>query len=93
VRERDAALIVGDIASPGSRGLVRGCQALGKLWVWVRAGLTTPRRIAGFIRESRVSRLLIAGNRESRDPGIGERVERFLVAVFRSLATTTRPRP
>jgi hypothetical protein len=34
---------------------------------------------------------MIAGNRESRQPGIGERVERFLIIVFESLGT--RPRP
>jgi hypothetical protein len=28
----------------------------------------------------------MAGNRESSNPGIGERAERFLVAVFRQLA-------
>jgi hypothetical protein len=88
VKDCDAALIFGDIASPGSRGLIRNCQALGKPWVHVQAGLTTPRHIAEFIRESRVSRLMVAGNRESRDPGIGERVERFVIVVFRSLATT-----
>ena len=30
--------------------------------------------------------LLIAGNRESKSPGIGLRVERFLTVVFRRLA-------
>jgi hypothetical protein len=34
---------------------------------------------------------MIAGNRESREPGIGERVERFLIVVFSSLGTTPRP--
>jgi Circularly permutated YpsA SLOG family len=49
------------------------------------------RHIADFIRESRVSRLMVAGSRETRDPGIGERVERFLIVVFRSLVTAPRP--
>jgi hypothetical protein len=82
----------GDITTPGSRGLIRDCRALGKPWVHVQPGVTTPRHVAEFIRESRVSRLLIAGNRESRDPGIGERVERFLIVVFTGLATPRRPR-
>jgi hypothetical protein len=34
---------------------------------------------------------MIAGNRESRDPGIGERVERFLLVVFKSMANWPRP--
>src|SRR5262249_18518498 len=59
--------------------------------------LDDPRHIAEFIRESRVSRLMVAGTRESREPGIGEGVERFLILVFKSLATmprrTARPAP
>jgi hypothetical protein len=49
--------------------------------------LTTPRHIGGFIGESQISRLMVAGDRDSRDPGIGERVERFLIVVFKSLGT------
>jgi hypothetical protein len=33
---------------------------------------------------------MIAGNRESRDPGIGERVERFLIVVFEALGMEPR---
>jgi hypothetical protein len=51
-----------------------------------------PRHIIEFIRESRVSRLMIAGNRESRDPGIGARVERFLCVVFKSLDAECKER-
>lgn len=85
VKDYDAALIFGDLASPGSRGLIRDSRALGKRWVHVQAGVTTPRHIIDFIRNARVSRLMVAGNRESRDPGIGERVERFLLVVLKSL--------
>jgi hypothetical protein len=58
-------------------------------WVHGCAGLTAPRQIAEFMRESRVSRLMVAGNRESRDPGIGDRAEWFLIVAFKSL--TGRP--
>jgi hypothetical protein len=34
---------------------------------------------------------MIAWNRESREPGIGERVERFLVVDFKSLGATPHP--
>jgi hypothetical protein len=34
--------------------------------------------------------LLIAGNRESWQPGIGARVERFLMTVFSSLGAERR---
>jgi hypothetical protein len=59
--------------------------------VHVQAGVTTSRHIAGFIRESRVSSLMIAGNRKSREPGIGQRAGHFLIVVFR-LEETVRKR-
>ena len=80
-----AVLIFGEITSPRSRGLIRDCRALGKPWVHVQAGLSTPRMIVRFLLDSRVKVLMIAGNRESTQLGIGARVERFLLAVFRSL--------
>jgi hypothetical protein len=93
VRDCHAALLFGDIKSPGSRGLNRDCSALGKPLVWVRPGLTTPRQIFEWLTEAPyITRLLVAGNRASWEPGIGERVERFLLVVFRSLARTQRPR-
>jgi len=42
-----------------------------------RRGPTKP----GYRREG-VKTLNVAGNRESSNPGIGDRVERFLAAVF-----------
>lgn len=33
---------------------------------------------------------MIAGNRESRAPGIGERVERFLIVVFNAIGDAGR---
>jgi hypothetical protein len=64
---------------------IRDCRALGKPWLQVQAGLSTPRIIAEVLAQSGVSVLMVAGNRESRQPGIGERVERFLLSVFELL--------
>jgi hypothetical protein len=52
-----------------------------------RAGYATRRRnVAEFIRSSPHFRtVMLAGDRESRTPGIGARVERFLCDVFRRL--------
>jgi hypothetical protein len=83
-------LLFGDITSPGGRGLIEDCRRKGKRWVWVKPGLTTPRHIADFIRESRVRVFMVAGNRESRQPGNGARVERFLTTVFTSLGAERR---
>jgi Circularly permutated YpsA SLOG family len=84
VNDCSAALVFGDITSPGSRGLLRDCRELGKRCVHVQAGSSTPRMISRFLIEARVSVLMVDGNRESREPGIGPRVERFLCVVFRS---------
>jgi hypothetical protein len=53
--------------------------------VVVEAGLTAPRCIADRIVESRIKILNVAGSTESRMPGMGERAERFLCAVFRRI--------
>jgi hypothetical protein len=90
VKDCDGALLFGDITAPGGRGFIRDCRELGKPCGHVEAGLTTPRHIAGFIRESGVSRLMIAGNRE-REPAMGERAKRFLIVVFKLLGTTPCP--
>jgi hypothetical protein len=39
-------------------------------------------QVAAWIEAEEVRVLKVAGNRESTGPGIGEQVERFLVAVF-----------
>jgi hypothetical protein len=91
VRDCHAALIFGEITSAGSKGLQRDCEALGKPLVWVEPGLTTPRQILEFISEApHIKRLPTAGDRESHQPGIGARVERFLVTVFSSLRADRR---
>jgi hypothetical protein len=41
--------------------------------------------VAEWIVENKVRVLNVAGNRESRAPGIGDRIERFLADVFRRL--------
>jgi hypothetical protein len=48
--------------------------------------------VIGFLWEAPyIKRLMIAGNRESRDRGIGERVERFLIVVFKALGKRAGP--
>jgi len=46
-----------------------------------RSGL----RVVAWIVAHEIHVLNVAGNRESRAPGIGARVERFLADVFRQL--------
>ncbi len=52
----------------------------------VRAGVTRPSDLTGWLVAQFVEVLNVAGNRESTEPGIGARVERFLVATLGRLA-------
>ena len=86
-------VLIGDPKTPGSRGLLADWSKIrmGAAYVWVEPGASTPREVAGFIldvrlKARRVGSVLVAGNRESLAPGIGERAERFMLAVFRRLA-------
>jgi hypothetical protein len=49
-------------------------------------GVTKPSAVAAWILSKQVRVLNVAGNRESVNPGIGARAERFLAEVFRRLA-------
>jgi hypothetical protein len=55
---------------------------LGKAVYVVIDGLTRPTDVAGWIEAEEVRVLNVAGNWESTEPGIGDRVERFLMALF-----------
>jgi hypothetical protein len=85
VRDSDATLIVGDVASPGSALTRRAAEAEGRpcLVVAWRPGHTQPSPDAArrWLAEHRPLTLNVAGNRESRAPGIGA-VTRALVACL-----------
>lgn len=74
---------------------LRACATLGRPVFVVEAGRTRGSELASWI----VRVLNVAGKREFTDPGIGARVEAFLVATFRRLdvplirdfTPTTRP--
>jgi hypothetical protein len=46
--------------------------------------------VAWLRRNPQIKRLNVAGNRESKNPGIGERVERFLMVVFKRVQTQSQ---
>jgi hypothetical protein len=51
-----------------------------------------PSDVVQWLRQNpQIKRLNIAGNRESKNPGIGARVERFLIAVFKRVNESTAP--
>jgi hypothetical protein len=57
-----------------------------RITVEPRKGVKPSDVVAWLVRQ-RVKVLNVAGNRESRSPGIGGQVERFLGEVFRLLAS------
>jgi Circularly permutated YpsA SLOG family len=81
-RDSDATVWFGDPDSPGGRTTLRACADLGRRVYLVIDGLTGPSEVAAWIVAEGVRVLNVAGNRESTEPGIGERVERFLAALF-----------
>jgi hypothetical protein len=86
VRDCHAALLFGDRTSPGSLGLLKDCRALARPWIHVAAGVTRPSHVVEFLRDNpHVGVLLVAGNRESQSPGIGDRTVEFLYRLFRQL--------
>jgi Circularly permutated YpsA SLOG family len=52
-------------------------------WGWTHGVNWKPEDVAGFIAKMPHSTVNIAGNRHSKDPGLGRRVEEFLAEVFR----------
>jgi Circularly permutated YpsA SLOG family len=79
----DGTLWFGDWMSPGGRTTLDACRLHSKPFLIVFRGATRPSQVVAWLGEQGVRVLNVAGNRESRDPGIGERVEQFLGIVFR----------
>ena len=84
--DSDATVWFGDPTSPGGVATLRACRTLGRPVFLVAAGRTRPSELAGWIVRHFVGVLNVAGNRESTEPGIGARVERFLVRALRRMA-------
>ena len=85
VRDSDGTLWFGTTDTPGARATLEAVRKIGRTSLRVEEGVTTPRHVARWIREHDIRVLNVAGNRESKAPGIGDRVERFLGQVFKRL--------
>ncbi len=81
-RDSDATIRFGDPGSPGGRTTLRAFAGLGKPVYLVIDGLTRPSDVAAWIEAEEVLVLNVAGSRESGASGIGDRVERFLLAAL-----------
>lgn len=85
-RDSDATLWFGAIDTPGAYATIESCHKLSRSCLRVEpGGPTRPSQVADWLRQGRVKTLNVAGSRESEDPEIGTRVERFLSAVLRML--------
>jgi hypothetical protein len=81
-RDSDGTLWFGSTDSSGYRATINACQRFGKPYLIVEDGTTRPSHVIEWMTTHRVSVLNVAGNRESKNPGLGERVEAFLSRVF-----------
>jgi hypothetical protein len=83
--DSDGTLWFGDWMSPGGKTTLDACRLQGKPFLIVYHGATKPSQARDWIVEKGIRVLNVAGNRESKAPGIGDRVERFLGQMFRQL--------
>lgn len=101
VRQSDATLLF-DGGGPGSALTVRECRRQAKpllrVRVWLRPGAAvrprsddTPAQVALWVRSTGTAVLNVAGARESKAPGVGALVERFLSDVFALLRKEAPP--
>jgi hypothetical protein len=94
VRAADVALWFGRHETPGGRDPLDACRDCHpwKPFLIICQGVGRPSQAVGFIEAKGVRVLNVAGNRESRQRGIGRSVERFLRDVFRRLGHTEADR-
>ena len=86
VRDSDATLWLGPTGSSGFKATAGACRRWGRALHVVEPG-ETPSVVLAWLElaDGPVEILNVAGNRESGQPGIGARAERWLTALFRRL--------
>lgn len=82
----DGTVIFGK-PSPGSNLTEKLCKELGKPCLWLKEyqQVSAPAHFRLWAERNNVKTLNVAGNRESKAPGIGIAVERFLVEAIGSM--------
>jgi hypothetical protein len=85
VQDSDATLWFGTTDTPGAKTTLKACERMRKPVMKITPShvVLASDVVEWLLRNPQIERLNIAGNRESKNPGIGERVERFLTAVFK----------
>lgn len=86
VRDADAVLWFGDTGSSGGKATLWACKGMGRPYLVVEPGKgVRPSEVAEWIGRRGFKTLMVAGNRESKAPGIGIKVERFVGEVLRGM--------
>jgi hypothetical protein len=85
VRESDGTIWFGTTDTPAAKTTLEVCELWRKPVLLVTPSeVVLPSDVVQWLRQNpQIKRLNMAGNRESKSPGIGERVERFLMVVFK----------
>ncbi len=87
VRDSDGTLVfLGPESTRGTALTLDALASAGKTWLivpWASVAPPRPSNVLEWLAMHRIKVLNVAGPRESRCPGIGERAERFLIRVFR----------
>jgi hypothetical protein len=85
-QDSDATLWFGHTDTSGARTTIDACHQLGRAYMLVVPGQAIhPSQVAAWIGEFPIRILNVAGNRESKAPGIGQSVERFLTQLLHQL--------
>jgi hypothetical protein len=91
VQESDATLWFGETTTSGAHETIGACRRLGKPCMPVYpAASFEPSHVADWVVANKIAILNVAGNRESDEPGIGARVQRFLGEALEQLGHKRR---
>jgi hypothetical protein len=86
VRDSDATLWFGETTTSAAQATVGACQRLRKPCLPVYPSATfEPAHVVVWLAVNGISMLNVAGNRETDEPGIADRAERFLGQVLQQL--------
>jgi hypothetical protein len=93
VQESDGTIWFGSTDWAGAKATTEACELWHKPVLLVTPSeVVLPSDVVQWLRQNpQIKRLNLAGNRESKSPGIGARVERFLIGVFKRLADDLTP--
>ncbi len=85
VHHSDATIWFGAVDSAGFACTSHATEKIGRPFFVVTTRINTPDKFVIWLGGFQVKILNVTGNRESKNPGIGKRVEAYLAEVFRLL--------